>query len=336
MQGANVVRDETVREVVHADRAVEVRRRALQIPASQGLPPLAVEQTVLPSGPTRPPVVLVHGFAQNRYTWRVSKRSLAARLAEEGYEVLNLELRGHGDSRAYGAGNASSFDDYVQDLARVVRACPTPPFVVGHSLGGGVCVGASTVAEVAGIVHLAGVYSFASKNRTIRALAKASLAGEKLLIANRVHVSTGWAGRVIGRLYGLADTAGFGFPLAGWAPGSVERDLLEERLRLGFDWTSLEVWLQMSRWALGERFAYADAFEKLDVPLLVMAGNADPLLHPEDAKKCFEGSGSRDKTFVELEPFEHEVHWGHLDLVLGKRAPDLVWPRIVGWLNARS
>ena len=35
-----------------------------------------------------------------------------------------------------------------------------------------------------------------------------------------------------------------------------------------------------------------------------------------------------DRTFVELDPFEHEVHWGHLDLLLGSRAPDIVWPRI--------
>ena len=29
-------------------------------------------------------------------------------------------------------------------------------------------------------------------------------------------------------------------------------------------------------------------------------------------------------------------HWGHLDLILGHKAPEEVWPRIVDWLSQRS
>jgi polyhydroxyalkanoate synthase len=278
-------------------------------------------------------VILVHGFAQNRYTWRVSQRSMQGELAAQGFDVWNLELRGHGNSRT--AATDARFDDYVDDLGRVIAACDAPPFVVGHSLGGGVCVAAATVAPVRGIVHVAGVFSFAQHNPTLQALAKLSVRLSPLLRINRTRFSTGTAGAIVGRLYGLADVAGYGFPLAGWAPGSIERDILEERLRLGFDWTSVDVWLQMAKWATGERFRWADEFGRLDVPLLVIAGDADFLLSPHDARRCYDASGSGDKTFIEFEPFEHQHHWGHLDLLLGKRAPEVVWPVIIEWMKSR-
>ena len=336
ISGAQVLTDEVVHERIHADREVRLRRQTLRVGGEAENPPLAIERTTLPEGPRRPPVILVHGFAQNRYTWRLSKRSLSGHLAEAGYDVLNLELRGHGNSRAYGSGNARNFGEYVSDLVRVIEGCERPPFVIGHSLGGGVGVGAVTEAKVAGLVHIAGVFGFASQNRVIRTAARASVKAADALRLRGLRMSTGPAGRLVGRLYGLADATGYGFPLSGWAPGSIEQDLVEERLELGMDWTSAEVWLQMCRWALGEPFEYADAFRENRTPLLVIAGSADPLLHPHDARRCYDGSGSPDRTFIVFDPFEHEVHWGHLDLLIGRRAPDIVWPQILGWLNERS
>ena len=80
----------------------------------------AAERTTPPDGASLPPAVLVHGFAQNRYTWRISRRSMSGWLAARGHEVLNVELRGHGNSRAYGAGNATAFPEYVDDVLRVL------------------------------------------------------------------------------------------------------------------------------------------------------------------------------------------------------------------------
>jgi pimeloyl-ACP methyl ester carboxylesterase len=325
---------EPIVEIVDRDRAIPLLREVLRIDV--GGPPLAVERTVRPGGPTRPPVILIHGLAQNRFTWRVSGRSLVARLAEEGFEVLNLELRGHGTSRAWGAGNARGFEEYVEDLLRVVDRCERRPFAIGHSLGAGVAIGAATRRPIAGLVHLAGVFAFARRNRALRALAHLTLAAEPLLRAAPVRVSTGWAGELIGRLYAVTDIAGFGFPISGWTPGSIERELLAERLALGFDWTSIEVWLEMSRWATGAPFAYREAFAALDIPLLVLAGDRDPLVPPADAQECFDASGSRDKRIVVFDAFDHRVHWGHVDLILGREAPSVVWPVLLDWLAERS
>ncbi|MCO4743393.1 MAG: alpha/beta fold hydrolase [Proteobacteria bacterium] len=316
---------------VHGERSADITVEQVRI---DGDSPLMVER-VRCDVPRRGTVLLVHGLAQNRFTWRVSGRSLTAFLAEAGYEVLNVELRGHGRSRAAGAGNARAFGEYVEDVVRVVEALDEPPFAIGHSLGAGVLVAAATQVELRGLVHLAGVFAFAQHNRTLRGLARLSLGLEGLLTLAPVRASTGWAGEVIGAAYKLTDLAGYLLPLAGWVPGSIERDVLEERLARGFDWTSIEVWLQMSRWARGERFEYADAFGTLDVPLLVIAGDHDALLPPGDARVCFEQSGSSDKQFYEANLFDHGAHFGHLDLILGREAPRVVWEPIRAWMQAR-
>lgn len=335
MNGAEVRAEGFVDEVVHGEVRVEVFRQELALPGRDGVPPLAVERTVTEAA-VGPPVVLVHGFAQNRFTWRIGGRSMVAYLAAMGHEVLNVELRGHGASRALGAGNATDFAEYVDDLVRVVDACEQPPFVIGHSLGGGVGVAASTLRPLGGLVHLAGVYTFATANPTLRALARLTLQMEPSLRRTPVRMSTGWAGRLLARMYAVTDIAGYGAPIAGWVPESLERELLAERLERGFDWTSVEVWLQMARWARGERFAWADAFQRTDVPLLVLCGDHDPLVREADSRACFEQSGSTDKEFVLFEPFHHRVHWGHVDLILGRHAPEVVWPVIADWIARRS
>ncbi len=318
-------------EVVHLDERVTVVREWHEVEG-----PVAVERTVLPEGPTRAPVILVHGFAQNRFSWHVSGRSLCAWLAARGHDVLNVELRGHGLSREWGAGNAFEFHEYVEDVCRVVERCDERPFLVGHSLGGAVGIGVSTEVALRGLVHLAGVYTFATRNRTLRGIARLTLAAEPALRAAPLRMRTRWAGDLIARLYAVTDIAGYGAPIAGWVPDSMERELLEERLTLGFDWTSVEVWLQMSRWALGEPLQYRQAFAEVDVPLLVVVGDHDPLVRPADARNCFEGSGSTDKTLLLFDAFEHQVHWGHVDLILGRTAPEEVWPRLGAWLAERS
>lgn len=322
---------ESLDAVIHGDRRVELRveQRVLE----DGTP-LAVER-VTAGEPTRGAVLLVHGLAQNRFTWRVSGRSMTAFLANRGYEVLNLELRGHGRSRAAGSGNAEDFREYLDDVRRVVGCLEDPPFAMGHSLGAAVLAASATQVPLRGLVHLGGVFAFARHHRVLRGLAALSLAAEPALMLTPVRASTGWVGELIGRAYSLTDLAGYGLPLAGWVPGSMERSVLEERLGRGFDWTSIEVWLQMARWARGEPFEWAEAFGALAMPLLVVAGDHDRLVPPEDARICFDASGSPDRTFLSLNRFDHGAHFGHVDLILGKRAPELVWNPIADWMDAR-
>jgi len=322
------ISSELVEQVTDGDDKVLLRKQVLALP---GKSRLALVRKHLPVGPTRAPVMLVHGFAQNRYSWHTSRRSMSAWLAQRGFDVYNLELRGHGRSR--GDARAERFADYVEDLVRAMRALDEPPFLVGHSLGATVCYAAATEATARGVVGIGGVYVFARRNATLRTLARLMHASPSL---GALQIRTKVAGEIIGRLYGLSDSLGYAFPISGWWPGSIEPEILAERLSVGFDWTSLTVWNEMCRWSATGAFDYDDAWRSLDTPLLVVLGDKDVLVPPDDGRLAFDRSGSHDKSLEIFDDFTHDTHWGHLDLVLGRRAPTHVWPHVSSWMEERG
>ncbi|MDH3302506.1 MAG: alpha/beta hydrolase [Acidimicrobiia bacterium] len=80
---------------------------------------------------TGPPVVLVHGLTGNRDDWG----PVARRLIIDGFEVIAMELRGHGDSSrgrdGYGPRRLAA------DLAQALSALDLRDVIlVGHSMGG--------------------------------------------------------------------------------------------------------------------------------------------------------------------------------------------------------
>ena len=96
------------------------------------------------------PVLLLHGGGQTRGAWRGAAEALGAR----GYEVLALDLRGHGDSNWSAAGHYT-LDAFADDLREVVSTFGRPPVLVGASLGGLaslLAVGERPQAPVAAIV----------------------------------------------------------------------------------------------------------------------------------------------------------------------------------------
>lgn len=346
------VSTEEVEQVVHAGARARLRKDVLELDGRVGLVrkhPLRWRQK---------PVILVHGFAQNRYTWHTSQRSLSAWLAQSGFDTWNVELPGHGRSR--GSSSPERFETYVDTLAEVIETVAQEtgqrPFLVGHSLGGAVAYAASTQAEVRGVVGIGALYHFARANPALLALARVSHAMAELPDAaarfadvkpppladavmkgllGGVNVRTRLAGRLLGRLYALSDVAGYALPVSGWAPGSMEPELLAERLEKGFDWTSTAVWFEMARWGATARFAYEDAWAQSRTPLLVMAGDLDHLALPDDARIAHDRTGAEDRTFQVYDVLTTGEHWGHLDLVLGRHAPDHTWPALRAWMSAR-
>ncbi len=88
------------------------------------------------ASPPKAACILVHGLAEHSGRYEI----LAQNLAQQGFSVWAMDLRGHGKSEG-GRTDCRSLDDYISDLKRLISkvesdAPALPRFLIGHSLGG--------------------------------------------------------------------------------------------------------------------------------------------------------------------------------------------------------
>ena len=311
----------------------------------KGNVPIAMTRTRLRDGQgTRGALLLVHGYGQNRRAWHLGLRSPANYLARAGFDVFAMDLRGHGRSRDFGAGRAESVEDHVlEDLPLAadeierVRS-ERGVFLVGHSLGGLLAYAAAPGlgASVRGVVSLGSPYYFAAGQPELTKL------GDWLLWLD------GWIGLGHGgiRLQAMTEAARLSrvlldrrwvpLPFRGFVPGSIERDVLAQHLSRAMDFANFDVMRVLFRDGVRQRRAgtigglerFSPAFERMDVSLLVVAGRYDDLAPPAGVRPGYERSGSMDKTY-------RVINHGHLDMLIGRDAPQTTWPLLESWLGRR-
>jgi pimeloyl-ACP methyl ester carboxylesterase len=96
---------------------------------------------------TGPALVLIHGITEHREAWR----PLIAPLAEQ-YDVVAVDLRGHGDSPI---GDAYDPLTLATDVYETVTSLGlSNPLVIGHSLGGVVASAYAAVARPRAIINV--------------------------------------------------------------------------------------------------------------------------------------------------------------------------------------
>lgn len=81
--------------------------------------------------PAAPAVLLLHGGGQTRHSWGRLMRELLA----QGYHVINLDARGHGDSD-WAPDGRYTLEALAEDLRAVIGTLARPPALVGASMGG--------------------------------------------------------------------------------------------------------------------------------------------------------------------------------------------------------
>jgi pimeloyl-ACP methyl ester carboxylesterase len=81
--------------------------------------------------PENPPAILLHGGGQTRFSWGDTANALAS----NGFYVVSLDLRGHGES-SWSPDGVYDIDHYVDDLRTVCATLGRPAALIGASLGG--------------------------------------------------------------------------------------------------------------------------------------------------------------------------------------------------------
>ncbi|HZO15613.1 MAG TPA: alpha/beta hydrolase [Polyangiaceae bacterium] len=291
------------------------------------------------------PLLLIHGYGQNRYAWHLPARSFVNYLADEGYDVFNLDLRGHGRSRHLGARPPKDLNEYVREdvpaAVDTVRRLSGHErvFLVGHSLGGLISYAAAPAIpdHIGGIVTIGSPYHFTRGSRFLSLIGSGMLAADRTLQLGHRNVPLKAMGEAMRLLRVFIESPLFPLPIRGFAPRSLEPRIHGQHMSLAMDIGSIAVMRSMflraaearaSGHRLGVLYGYAAAFEALDIPLLVIAGDQDGLAPLEAVRPAYERSSSADKTF-------RSFPRGHIDLLVGREAPLTIWPLVLSWLNTR-
>jgi pimeloyl-ACP methyl ester carboxylesterase len=87
-----------------------------------------------PSRPTnRTPLLFIHGTLHTASCWDVHFLDY---FAQHGFASHAVNLRGHGNSEGREKLRWTRIADFVEDVANAVRQLPSPPILIGHSMGG--------------------------------------------------------------------------------------------------------------------------------------------------------------------------------------------------------
>jgi pimeloyl-ACP methyl ester carboxylesterase len=290
----------------------------------------------------RPPVLLVHGLSANRWTMDagVESFSLAAHLARAGFRTFSLDLRGHGDSRhPPRRARDWSFDDYVRedvpaalDAIRRDTGCERVLWV-GHSLGAvtGLVSCQLHPGRIAGIVAIAGPMSFDVDGLVARALGWGFVVDGRF---NRTlaRMVAPYAGLVRSRVSELAINS-----------RNVDRPVFQRLLANGIEDVPPQVFFQLADWVRKDACRSVDlsrdyraGLASCRQPALFLAAPLDNLAPPDVVRRGYELWGG-PKEYVEFRVDEgHSADYGHTDLLVGRRAPQEVFPVVARWLEAHA
>jgi pimeloyl-ACP methyl ester carboxylesterase len=283
----------------------------------------------------RPPVLLVHGIAMNRqaFDFGVERWSVAAFLARAGFDCFTLDLRGHGRSRR-GPTRRWTLDTYLaEDLPTALEAIRAATgearvLYVGHSQGAilGMALCALRPDRVAALVALGGPAFYLDPLPRLRRLVRLRRLG------------LGRHLRVLARM--VAPFSGF------WHPAEVELAINTRNVERNVYRRLLVNALENLQPGVLDQFAafigedsfrswdgkvdYRAMFPRCPQPALFLAAEKDGLAPPRVVDAAFRAWGGPKRYLC----FERD--WGHTDVLLGKKAPEIVFPVIRDFLVERS
>lgn len=300
----------------------------------------------------RHPILMVHGLGANRLNMDLDEQySVARAAARRGFDAFVLELRGAGLSMAPGGRNRRLFQwgfrDYAEiDMPAAIKAVlevsgASSVHGLGHSMGGmlfyalGVrqpqylraiaSVGTPLVEELElapneqRLVQLATRLTPASSQRRVPLRSLMHTAGRFIPVSRRL---------VDGLLLNANNT---------------DSTVMARMAREAIDDIPLQLALELSR-QMAARFngkegppayVYERELGKLTVPVYAVSGSADRLAPPSSVKACVRRIvNSPDVRYREMGvAFGDSANYGHIDLLVGRNAPQEVYPTLLDFLE---
>lgn len=100
------------------------------------------------------PLLFIHGAFMGAWVWEMHFLPF---LAQQGYEVHALSLRGHGQSEGRERLRWYGLDEYVEDIESAIEEIGEQPILIGHSMGGSVVQRYMRQHELPGVVLMASI-----------------------------------------------------------------------------------------------------------------------------------------------------------------------------------
>ncbi len=302
------------------------------------------------TGNTKPPILCVHGFAQNHRTWQSGGWDRS--LAQAGHPIYLLDLRGHGSSK-HRKGLWQIEDYLAYDLPAAVgwiraRHGGESILLCGHSLGGVLSglYAAQHPEEIAMLVMLAAPLSPGRTSRRVR-LACRSVQWMAERAAQR-----GWQWSWLPLQlffwgmdqlsYGALPILGAGLPWLArrdksqivsrlWHPQMTQPEAIRSLLRHA-DPEPMTVVLQMTQWMLTDQVLLGEPphdqrplLHALRLPLLCAWGDEDRLAPPETQAPFVQTlSGPWQRTLA-------LKNTNHMDITAGQPAQKVIEALLCLW-----
>jgi len=292
------------------------------------------------------PVLFVHGMGANHHNFDLNRRhSLARFAAARGCDSWVVELRGRGQSRGnQGDRQDWNFEDFLHRDLRAAVACiraatSRPVHWVGHSMGG--------------ILGLAYVECYGRGDVSSLVLFGTPLAfdpGQWMLklwgMVVQVHRvlptfdQETWGRRMLPLMQ--RNRKALDFFLRYLAnPKNVDTQTTLDLFDKLVTNEAPGIILQFSAWVRCGQIrscdlvtSYTGELGKVEVPVLFVSGAKDLMAPAEVTRRHMRRLGSAVvEQLVLSRRHGFTADYGHGDLIMGRRAPEEVYPRVVDWIG---
>lgn len=303
----------------------------------------------------RMPILMVHGIAANRLHFDLDERYSLARAARaRGFEVFVLELRGAGatlpaDPQAKPPSEWGFADFAERDvptaIATVLELTGAQALhAIGHSMGGMLLLSVATRAarELQSLTTIGTpLVGALFQNLGTHEKRLVQLAAHLIPAANLTPASSR---RFF--LRRLLDVAGRVMPLSSRLADNLllnvsncEPQVMLRLTREGIHDVPVRLVQELARAIVGEGapvgpYAYEHDLNRIRAPTLLLAGQADRIVPVPTVRALCNRLETPDVRFRTLgQHFGDRADYGHADLLVGRHAPDEVYPIVLDFIE---